>query len=336
MKKLLLILCVFILPLSSIYSQCEISPYIQNNYGFDAKVLTLRDIISDPNDPDYNNPFIPESRFTPYLEKLSAIYNQAENEPLIDLLFNEYQIHSNVYSYNTDFIPYKRMNIYVDNDIDWLAEFIATGLSGDSSLDQLMTSFQFNIANSIEFNNITYIALESELDFVNITALVDDFEVIVGLVDIEPWAGPFGTGTYIGIPYEFEFGILATLCDIVVENDQFTFSVHGGDCPAGCIYNDYWEIYISNDCEVVLNTISFDKFEFNITPNPVSEILHITFPNDFKNEYSIKIFSIQGKQIQEFKNTAKSIDVSKLVSGLYFIKIQTENNLIVTKKFIKK
>src|SRR5690606_3087879 len=77
------------------YSQCSINPFIQNNYEHDAKFLLLRDILENPNDPDFNNPFINEPRLTPYLEKLSAIYENPDSNPVIDSLFNEFQIHVN-------------------------------------------------------------------------------------------------------------------------------------------------------------------------------------------------------------------------------------------------
>jgi hypothetical protein len=48
-------------------AQCSISPFIQQNYELDAKILAFREISSDPNDPDYDNLFVPDARVTPYL-----------------------------------------------------------------------------------------------------------------------------------------------------------------------------------------------------------------------------------------------------------------------------
>jgi len=67
MKNLFLLIAIFTSGVS--IAQCSVNTFIQDNYEFDTKLLALRDIISDPTDPDHFNPYIPEARFTPYLEK---------------------------------------------------------------------------------------------------------------------------------------------------------------------------------------------------------------------------------------------------------------------------
>ena len=52
-------LCFFLICISlCINAQCSISPFIQQNYELDAALLVLREIQDDPNDPDYDNPFL--------------------------------------------------------------------------------------------------------------------------------------------------------------------------------------------------------------------------------------------------------------------------------------
>ena len=46
------------------------------------------------------------------------------------------------------------------------------------------------------------------------------------------------------------------------------------------------------------------------------------------------IYSILGKKVLE--TTSKNINTSKLNSGLYLIKIASENGSVATKKFMKK
>jgi hypothetical protein len=58
MKNLFLILTILISGVS--IAQCSVNTFIQDNYEFDAKLLALRDILSDPMDPDHFNPFIPD------------------------------------------------------------------------------------------------------------------------------------------------------------------------------------------------------------------------------------------------------------------------------------
>ena len=96
MKKFLFLMLISIF-VGPMYSQCEISSFIEENYAVDGGILALREILSDPSDPDYNNPFIPYERVEPYLEKLSAIHANPDNNPRIDSLFNEFQFHVNPY-----------------------------------------------------------------------------------------------------------------------------------------------------------------------------------------------------------------------------------------------
>jgi hypothetical protein len=73
------------------------------------------------------------------------------------------------------------------------------------------------------------------------------------------------------------------------------------------------------------NTIS-------LYPNPTSEIIHIsTSKNAWINK--VMIFDVTGKQVLSNADQT-SIDVSKLKSGLYFVKIKTDQGEF-SRKFIK-
>ncbi len=79
-------------------------------------------------------------------------------------------------------------------------------------------------------------------------------------------------------------------------------------------------------------------FENNlrIYPNPVSDYLMIE--TGLEAEYQFEIFDLAGKlQISESASKAiNKIDVQNLNSGIYFIRILTEQNIIKTQKFIVK
>lgn len=85
-----------------------------------------------------------------------------------------------------------------------------------------------------------------------------------------------------------------------------------------------------------MSTLSNDNFQTNesvkIFPNPVNNVVY--FDNEKVKLNSIEIYSITGKMVlktnfNSFKKEQK-IDVSKLKSGLYFLKINNK-----TIKFIK-
>jgi len=90
---------------------------------------------------------------------------------------------------------------------------------------------------------------------------------------------------------------------------------------------------------VLHGTLGIDevrKSKFVLYPNPVNDILIIKGESsDLRN---IKVFNINGNEIINKKasgNNNTELNVSALVPGLYFIKIETQQGAIETLKFIK-
>ena len=80
-------------------------------------------------------------------------------------------------------------------------------------------------------------------------------------------------------------------------------------------------------------TAGVDDFTLNevsIYPNPTTSVLNIKMDSNLK---SATIYSILGKKVLE--TTFKNINTSNLNSGLYVIKIASENGTVATKKFMK-
>lgn len=84
----------------------------------------------------------------------------------------------------------------------------------------------------------------------------------------------------------------------------------------------------SEDCSL-LSLEDTDIESFKIIPNPVQNTLNVKATKAIQ---SIKIYSIQGQLINE--TFSKTIDISYLNSGLYFVQISMEDKLL-TKQFIK-
>lgn len=84
------------------------------------------------------------------------------------------------------------------------------------------------------------------------------------------------------------------------------------------------------------NTLSANDFNHNevavkMYPNPVQDILNVDLQTNLK---SVEVYNIQGQKILE--SDQNQINLSSLVSGIYMVRIQDENNAVVTKKIIKK
>jgi hypothetical protein len=168
----------------------------------------------------------------------------------------------------------------------------------------------------------------------NINALVDDFEMVDDFNEVSPTFGPDSGYNYTGIPYEMEPGYYAVVCDIVIVDDTFSFSVHGCDCISGCACRVYWDIKVSENCEVTLSTEENDASSFSIYPNPVTEILYLqNLPAGY---HSIKIYSLQGQLIKFNSFSSEEINVADLTTGVYFIEISTAERSKEVKRFVKK
>jgi hypothetical protein len=87
----------------------------------------------------------------------------------------------------------------------------------------------------------------------------------------------------------------------------------------------------------LLSRNNFEISKFSIHPNPAKSELFITAQNTTEN-LKIKIFNIEGKLLSAQSITLqdqKAIDVSQLLSGIYFLNIEDENGNTTIKKFIK-
>jgi hypothetical protein len=76
--------------------------------------------------------------------------------------------------------------------------------------------------------------------------------------------------------------------------------------------------------------VALNSFEIKVFPNPTTEILNYTAPEDV---IDIRVISISGQE-QNVKILPQSVDVSHLPQGTYFIQLIFTNR-IESRKFIK-
>lgn len=86
---------------------------------------------------------------------------------------------------------------------------------------------------------------------------------------------------------------------------------------------------VSANCKLlgVDDYISVDN-ELNIFPNPTSQEMTIKTDREVN---SVLIYNLSGKKVKEFKKSLNVYDISELATGMYFVKIQTENGVGVRK-----
>lgn len=88
---------------------------------------------------------------------------------------------------------------------------------------------------------------------------------------------------------------------------------------------------------VMLSNASFEKLDFNLYPNPSAEYIEIKLNNELTNNGTLELYNEIGllcKTEKLISNTTR-METKDLSSGIYFVKMKTENETI-TKKLIKK
>ena len=80
----------------------------------------------------------------------------------------------------------------------------------------------------------------------------------------------------------------------------------------------------------------FKYAQFAMSPNPVENILHISFPNVAQNRL-ITCIDVQGKQVLQVngENQEIELDLSSMASGIYTIFVEESSAVYQTQKFYK-
>lgn len=81
-----------------------------------------------------------------------------------------------------------------------------------------------------------------------------------------------------------------------------------------------------------IEVVRMESDEITIYPNPTSGLLIIENHADLKR---VSVADVNGKVLQIFNNNFQSIDISELISGIYFLRLETAEG-VVLKKVIKR
>jgi hypothetical protein len=95
-------------------------------------------------------------------------------------------------------------------------------------------------------------------------------------------------------------------------------------------------VEISTLIGVTVNELDQLNVAINIAPNPASDQINITLPNNY-TPHQIAILNITGTSIVNYTNSTNSlftIDVSNLANGIYLLQLN-DGNQLVRKRFIK-
>ncbi|WP_395053930.1 T9SS type A sorting domain-containing protein [Flavobacterium sp.] len=88
--------------------------------------------------------------------------------------------------------------------------------------------------------------------------------------------------------------------------------------------------YLDNLVSGNLSVLEILNSKFKIYPNPTSNFIEF----ETSSSFNLKIINTKGQIINSVENCKNKIDISYLESGIYFFKIEFENNFII-KKVVK-
>ena len=91
------------------------------------------------------------------------------------------------------------------------------------------------------------------------------------------------------------------------------------------------QFIVSSNPAIGMSEFSLEN-DLTIFPNPVENNINIEIEEEI---FSVSVINIYGKSIFKQINSNKTVDVSDLVSGVYLVKIELENE-IVSRKIIKR
>lgn len=199
----------------------------------------------------------------------------------------------------------------------------------------------------------------------------EEVESIALFFQEESAGGPYSFDTYVcnglfgnvtfedggnGVNPSFsigEYSITLLFCDFseneVFENQYFTFYVYSeaamspfeyyieflGNSPTLVVVASNGDVALYNNPSLSVN--DFIKPSFSVYPNPTSDQLYITTDQD-AGDYTITVFDIQGKQhitTSKEKLGTSPLQIQDWGSGIYLIRIEDQNGVVTTKRFIK-
>lgn len=241
-------------------------------------------------------------------------------------------IMSNTYLANTNiFDPLDPLERYVFEPTDG---YVDQNTFANSYSQAIVATNQFNgVCENID-PAVTTFTLDSSTDsHYTFKATLDNLGTIdASFIDVFFYDGnltnaPLIERTYEVIEQNNPFDIFITIEKNLITNDDVFIKVD----PLELI-NDETEsnntLNISNILSV--NEDDFSNFQFNVYPNPVSNLLYIK--TNTQIEYQADIYSVDGKLISTTYNNS-FIDVSEMSNGVYFLQI---TNLNLGYKFYKR
>ncbi len=88
------------------------------------------------------------------------------------------------------------------------------------------------------------------------------------------------------------------------------------------------------EASVALHIADHNAFDFSIYPNPAHDVVNISFGNEAPANAILRIYDGSGKLVEELAGFQDNLKVSGLQTGIYFLKLQDQQKVLVRKLVI--
>lgn len=152
------------------------------------------------------------------------------------------------------------------------------------------------------------------------------------LVDIYGVIGTDGTGE----AWEFEDGRAARKSTVTSNNTSFTIGEWDidSDQPSGNGPQDTTDSFDPGVWAGTLSIDSFEQFAIKVFPNPVNNGF-VNIESETANDLSIELFDINGRRVLQTNLTSDLLNVTDIKSGLYLLKISSNDKASISKLIIQ-
>ena len=211
-------------------------------------------------------------------------------------------------------------------------QVIIAGLNNGNYPYQVKKQGYFDATGNVQINNGHDIinVLMSELTYQNVEFYVKDNS-----------NNPINNATLV-----YDNNTLTTDSNGYVITQLVTGSTYSYILSAPGFIPDSGNITIGNNDTIIYFTLLVDDTDINeiyddmsikLYPNPVEDILQISFENYIRKFKMIEVISLSGQIIKSYKTSEQSfsIDMTGINKGLYFIRIYDDNNIKKTFKIIR-
>lgn len=316
-----------------VVSSCLAPDSIVKKYKKSADKLTVRRVEYIGN--TYKDSIIINKQISnQYLNALIAVYNATalaarDTVVVIPIVLDFY----NPPDLNTLYIGADSTKIWTKN----LRNNILP--CGNTGIDDLITKYYLRKTGYSDFSNTKpYHLISFETDSnCYINRLCDKFNSF------------YQQGVLITGPNSMGGNTSLNITDSINPNFiELTYSAGWGDCMVGCIYRRFWKFRVYNNCIVEYKGSYGDALPFNplldihkeqvnasefiVFPNPITEKFQLKTTSGSPLNISLTINNNLGQIVFEKEvQTNQEIDLSALPNGIYYFKVNRENQFKVIK-----